>query len=162
MQGLKDGFKKEKVVIFGAGNCGRLIASQIALDSKIEIVAFIDNDKNKEGSFIQIDSIESNSLRAGRVGIDKIDSIESKFSKGRQEGDRSLDSIESNKKTHISPTFNMKDKIDSINNGLDISLSFNKVDGDSSIAIESSQTTTHRPFSKIDSNNTHNIRGGGG
>lgn len=51
--------KKEKVAIFGAGNCGRLIGSQLIKDSKIELIAFIDNDENKAGKIVNLDSIES-------------------------------------------------------------------------------------------------------
>lgn len=53
--------KKEKVAIFGAGNCGRLIGSQLIKDSKIELIAFIDNDENKAGKIVNLDSIESSS-----------------------------------------------------------------------------------------------------
>lgn len=45
----------KKVAIFGAGNCGRLIAREI-LSQGQNLIAFIDNDKSKEGSFIKLDS----------------------------------------------------------------------------------------------------------
>lgn len=46
----------EKVIIFGAGNCGRLIGRQLCDESK-EIVCFIDNDPHKEGQSVVLDSI---------------------------------------------------------------------------------------------------------
>lgn len=45
----------QKVVIFGAGNCGKLIAEKIS-QSK-EILCFIDNDTHKWGSKVEIEQI---------------------------------------------------------------------------------------------------------
>lgn len=44
-----------KIVIFGAGNCGRLIAQNIA-DKGDKIVCFIDNDSQKANSVVTLDS----------------------------------------------------------------------------------------------------------
>ena len=46
----------EKVVIFGAGNCGRLIGSRLASEGRANILAFIDNDKQKAGQTIMLAS----------------------------------------------------------------------------------------------------------
>ena len=45
----------EKVIIFGAGNCGRLIGSALYHEGK-EIVCFIDNDPLKEGKNVILDT----------------------------------------------------------------------------------------------------------
>lgn len=44
-----------KIVIFGAGNCGRLIAQNL-LSKGEEIVCFIDNDSKKANSVVTLDS----------------------------------------------------------------------------------------------------------
>lgn len=44
-----------KIVIFGAGNCGRLIAQNL-LSSGENILCFIDNDSQKANSTITLDS----------------------------------------------------------------------------------------------------------
>ena len=45
----------EKVIVFGAGNCGRLIGSALYHEGK-EIVCFIDNDPLKEGKNVILDT----------------------------------------------------------------------------------------------------------
>ena len=44
-----------KVVIFGAGNCGRLIAQNLVQKGE-QILCFIDNDSQKANSVIALDS----------------------------------------------------------------------------------------------------------
>ena len=48
----------EKIAIFGAGNCGRLIARKL-IDEGKEIVAFIDNDPQKEGEIVYLHEANS-------------------------------------------------------------------------------------------------------
>lgn len=48
---------RERVIIFGAGNCGRLIGAQILRQNMQEILAFIDNDSQKSGKKITLDSV---------------------------------------------------------------------------------------------------------
>lgn len=45
----------ERIIIFGAGNCGRLIAKNLREQHK-HIVCFIDNDPHKEGQSVALDS----------------------------------------------------------------------------------------------------------
>ena len=45
----------KKVVMFGAGNCGRLIASNLLLKGE-EVLCFIDNDPLKAGKSVMLDS----------------------------------------------------------------------------------------------------------
>jgi hypothetical protein len=45
--------KKEKVVIFGAGGIGRRLFEIITQSNNVEVVAFVDNDEAKHGSFFR-------------------------------------------------------------------------------------------------------------
>lgn len=51
-----EGVFMEKVVIFGAGNCGRLIGARLANEANVEILAFIDNDTQKVGQTITFEN----------------------------------------------------------------------------------------------------------
>lgn len=51
----ENSMSREKVIIFGAGNCGRLIGAQILRQDTQEILAFIDNDPQKSGKKIMLD-----------------------------------------------------------------------------------------------------------
>lgn len=44
-----------QIVIFGAGNCGRLIAQDLVKNAANKIVAFIDNDPQKAGESVLLD-----------------------------------------------------------------------------------------------------------
>ena len=44
----------ERIIIFGAGNCGMLIANSIV--GECDLVCFIDNDQTKNGKIIEIDN----------------------------------------------------------------------------------------------------------
>lgn len=44
---------KQKVIIFGAGNCGMLIANSIKENH--EILCFVDNDTTKHGNKVYLD-----------------------------------------------------------------------------------------------------------
>ncbi len=44
-----------KIIIFGAGNCGRLIAQNLLEEGK-QILCFIDNDPLKAGGVIELES----------------------------------------------------------------------------------------------------------
>lgn len=48
----------QKVVIFGAGNCGRLIGANLMQDKNTEIIAFIDNDPQKAGQKICLENTQ--------------------------------------------------------------------------------------------------------
>ena len=42
-----------KTIIFGAGNCGRLIAQQV-LSQNHELLGFVDNDPAKKGGVVSL------------------------------------------------------------------------------------------------------------
>ena len=48
----------QKVVIFGAGNCGRLIGANLMQDKNVEIIAFIDNNSQKAGQRIYFENTQ--------------------------------------------------------------------------------------------------------
>lgn len=55
----------QKVVIFGAGNCGRLIGANLIKQGKAEILAFIDNDSQKAGQKVLFSGLDSNNVAGG-------------------------------------------------------------------------------------------------
>ncbi|BAM12288.1 putative O-methyltransferase [Helicobacter cinaedi PAGU611] len=57
----------QKVVIFGAGNCGRLIGANLMQDKNVEIIAFIDNDPQKAGQKICLENTQDST--GGGVSI---------------------------------------------------------------------------------------------
>ncbi|MDO7253867.1 hypothetical protein [Helicobacter cappadocius] len=44
----------KKIVIFGAGNCGKLIAKSI-LENQNSLLFFIDNDEQKHNTHLKLD-----------------------------------------------------------------------------------------------------------
>ncbi|WP_160659286.1 TonB-dependent receptor [Helicobacter saguini] len=89
------------------------------------------------------DSIESNSLRGGRAGIDKKDSIESK----KQNMLPSLNMTDNTDFANLSPTHHPTEKKDSIESkNQNMLLSLNMADADST-----SLNAAHRPTNNIDS-----------
>ena len=60
----------EKIIIFGAGNCGRLIGKQLRDEGK-EVVCFIDNDPHKEGQSIALDSLSGGGARYPFIPLTK-------------------------------------------------------------------------------------------
>ncbi len=45
---------KEKVIIFGAGNCGRLIANKLLQQPHVRLLGFVDNDSSKQGITLEL------------------------------------------------------------------------------------------------------------
>lgn len=46
----------QKIMIFGAGNCGRLIASKL-IEQGAKVLCFLDNDPQKEGKQISLSGV---------------------------------------------------------------------------------------------------------
>ena len=59
----------QKVVIFGAGNCGRLIGANLMQNKNVEIIAFIDNDPQKAGQKICLENTQDSTGGGGKVYI---------------------------------------------------------------------------------------------